>query len=71
MESQSLRSGITLYLEVMSTYGIELLPDNIAECRANMLEVFADFLSLDAVMGSSSCVRIVSASQCTRFCDKT
>ena len=53
MESQSLRSGITLYLEVMSTYGIELLPDNIAECRANMLEVFADFLSLDAVMGSS------------------
>ncbi len=33
-------------LAVMCTYGIELLPDNIAECRANMLEVFADYLSL-------------------------
>lgn len=28
-------------------YGIELLPDNIAECRANMLEVFAAYLKLD------------------------
>src|SRR5580700_3253010 len=27
-------------LAVMCTYGIELLPDNIVECRANMLEVF-------------------------------
>ena len=34
-------------LAVMCTYGIELLPDNIAECRANMLEVFADYLNLD------------------------
>jgi hypothetical protein len=33
-------------LAVMCTYGIELLADNIAECRANMLEVFADYLSL-------------------------
>jgi len=33
-------------LAVMCTYGIELLPDNIAECRANMLEVFADYLNL-------------------------
>jgi hypothetical protein len=31
----------------MCTYGIELLPDNIAECRANMLEVFAEYLNLD------------------------
>src|SRR5690348_9847370 len=31
---------------VMCTYGIELLADNIAECRANMLEVFADYLNL-------------------------
>ena len=31
----------------MCTYGIELLADNIAECRANMLEVFADYLNLD------------------------
>ena len=33
-------------LAVMCTYGIELLSDNIAECRANMLEVFADYLNL-------------------------
>jgi hypothetical protein len=33
-------------LAVMCTYGIELLPDNIAECRANMLEVFAQYLNL-------------------------
>lgn len=34
-------------LALMCAYGIELLTDNIAECRANMLEVFADYLSLD------------------------
>ena len=34
-------------LALMCTYGIELLADNIAECRANMLEVFADYLDLD------------------------
>ena len=28
-------------------YGIELLADNIAECRANMLAVFAGYLNLD------------------------
>ncbi len=33
-------------LAVMCTYGVELLADNIAECRANMLEVFADYLNL-------------------------
>src|SRR5438876_7682033 len=33
-------------LALMCTYGIELLADNIAECRANMLEVLADYLSL-------------------------
>jgi N-6 DNA methylase len=33
-------------LAVMCTYGIELLADNILECRANMLEVFADYLNL-------------------------
>lgn len=33
-------------LAVMCAYGIELLPDNIAECRANMLEVFAAYLGL-------------------------
>jgi hypothetical protein len=34
-------------LAVMCTYGIEILADNIAECRANMLEVFAQFLNLE------------------------
>lgn len=33
-------------LALMCVYGIELLPDNIAECRANLLEVFADYLNL-------------------------
>ena len=33
----------------MCIYGIELLADNIAECRANMLEIFADYLNLDRV----------------------
>ena len=33
-------------LALMCVYGIELLPDNIAECRANLLEVFADYLTL-------------------------
>jgi hypothetical protein len=34
-------------LATMCTYGIELLPDNIAECRENMLEVFSDYLNLN------------------------
>lgn len=33
-------------LALMCVYGIELLPDNIAECRANLLEVFVDYLRL-------------------------
>lgn len=33
-------------LALMCTYGIEFLIDNIAECRANLLVVFADYLSL-------------------------
>jgi hypothetical protein len=33
-------------LAVMCIYGIELLEDNIAECRANMLEILADYLNL-------------------------
>lgn len=35
-------------LALTSVYGIELLADNIAECRTNMLEVFASYLGLDA-----------------------
>ena len=34
-------------LALMCIYGIELLVDNIAECRANLLEIFADYLNLD------------------------
>jgi hypothetical protein len=34
-------------LALMCTYGIELLEDNIAECRANMLEILADYLNLN------------------------
>lgn len=34
-------------LGLMCIYGIELLADNIAECRAHMLDIFADYLSLD------------------------
>lgn len=34
-------------LGLMCIYGIELLADNIAECRANLLEIFADYLKLE------------------------
>jgi hypothetical protein len=34
-------------LALMCTYGIELLVDNIAECRANMLEILAEYLNID------------------------
>jgi N-6 DNA Methylase len=34
-------------LALMCTYGIELLADNIGECRVNMLEILADYLNLD------------------------
>ncbi len=33
-------------LALMCIYGIELLPDNIAECRANLLKIFAEYLSV-------------------------
>jgi hypothetical protein len=32
---------------LMCIYGIELLDDNVAECRANLLEILADYLGLD------------------------
>lgn len=32
---------------LMSVYGIELLPDNIADCRDNLLEIFAEYLALE------------------------
>lgn len=33
-------------LALMCIYGIELLPDNLDECRTNMLAIFVDFLGL-------------------------
>ena len=35
-------------LALMCVYGVELLSDNITECRANMLEVLADYLNVKA-----------------------
>src|SRR5213080_4073091 len=34
-------------LGLMCIYGIELLADNVAECRTNLLEVFAEHLDVD------------------------
>jgi hypothetical protein len=34
-------------LALMCLYGIELLTDNIAECRAKLLAIFAEYLNLD------------------------
>jgi len=34
-------------LALMCIYGIELLPDNIGECRSNLLEIFTNYLCVD------------------------
>ncbi len=34
-------------LALMCIYGIELLADNITECRANVLKIFVEYLNLD------------------------
>ena len=34
-------------LGLMCIYGIELLPDNIAECATNLLDIFAEYLGLE------------------------
>ncbi|ABF45229.1 type III restriction system methylase [Deinococcus geothermalis DSM 11300] len=34
-------------LALMCLYGIELLADNVAECRANLQEILAEYLGLD------------------------
>jgi N-6 DNA Methylase len=34
-------------LGLMCIYGVELLVDNIAECRANVLEIFIEYLNLN------------------------
>jgi hypothetical protein len=46
-------------LALMCIYGIELLADNIAECRANLLEIFAEYLGMDEsdeLYRAASCV---------------
>ncbi len=40
------RQHFALY-GLMCVYGIELLADNVAECRENLLEIFADFLRIE------------------------
>ena len=35
-------------LGLMCIYGIELLEDNVAECRSILLDIFCDYLSLNA-----------------------
>lgn len=45
-ESEFERHQYALFA-LMCIYGIELLADNIAECRANLLEILAEFLKLD------------------------
>jgi hypothetical protein len=36
-------------LGLMCCYGIELLADNVAECRTNMLEIMGEYLAVDEV----------------------
>jgi type I restriction-modification system DNA methylase subunit len=52
-------------LALMCTYGIELLADNIAECRANMLEILANYLNLkeseDVIEPLRTCCRRISS----------
>jgi hypothetical protein len=38
-------------LALMCIYGIELLADNISECRANLLNTFAEYLNLNKAGG--------------------
>ena len=42
-------------LGLMYVYGIELLPDNIVECRSNLLAIFAEYLALAPICSRASC----------------
>jgi hypothetical protein len=42
---------------LMCIYGVELLPDNIAECREHLLRIFAEYLGLDE---ADDCCRAAS-----------
>ena len=46
---------------LMCIYGIELLPDNTAECRDNVVSAFARILKLDADDGLVAAARVVVA----------
>lgn len=46
---------------LMCIYGIELLPDNTAECRENLVSAFARILKLDADDGLVAAARAVVA----------
>jgi hypothetical protein len=42
-------------LSLMSIYGIELLEDNIKECKVNLLDIFSEYLSLNKEDALYSC----------------
>ena len=42
-------------LSLMCIYGIELLEDNIAECKNNLLEIYAEYLNLNKVDSLYAC----------------
>lgn len=45
-KSEFERRHYALYA-LMCIYGIELLPDNTAECRANLLDILADYMKIE------------------------
>jgi hypothetical protein len=50
-------------LGLMCIYGIELLADNVAECRDNLIEVFAEYLNAkegDDLIGASKTVLAIN-----------
>ena len=46
-------------LSLMCIYGVELLQDNIEECKANLLEIFAEYLNLQPEDSLYSCAEYV------------
>ena len=53
-------------LALMCIYGIEILEDNVLECRQNLLSVFRDFLQLESNSDVFDCARIVLKSNIVR-----
>lgn len=47
-------------LALMSIYGIELLSDNVAECRENLLTVITDFLGTEQVEWASAAASVLA-----------